>query len=178
RAVTLGEARLEARNLGSREAGIHNISLSVRAGEILGIAGLVGSGRTQLAEVLFGLVPADAGQIFLNGREARIGSPRQAIRLGIGHVPEDRRRHGLIMQMPLAANATLADLQAVSRRGFLDFQKENAIAARFVERLGVKTASLQDSVDRLSGGNQQKVTLSRWLAANPGVLILDEPTQG
>ncbi len=178
RAVTLGEVRLEARNLSSRAAGIHNINLSLRAGEIVGIAGLVGSGRTQFAEVLFGLAPADAGQIFLNGQEVRIADPRQAIALGLGHVPEDRRRHGLIMQMPVAANTTLADLRAVSRHGFLDFQKENAAAACFVERLGVKTASIQDSVDKLSGGNQQKVALSRWLAINPGVLILDEPTQG
>ena len=178
RTVPLGEVRLETRNLGSRKAGIQGVSLTVRAGEIVGIAGLVGSGRTQLAEVLFGLVPADAGEILLNGREMRIDTPRQAIALGIGHVPEDRRRHGLIMQMPVAFNVTLADLHVVSRGGFLDLQKEDATAARFVERLGVKTASIQDSVEKLSGGNQQKVALSRWLATNPGVLILDEPTQG
>lgn len=178
RPVPLGAVRLEARNLGSRDAGIHHINLSVRSGEIVGVAGLVGSGRTELAEVLFGLRPADAGEILVNGREVRIANPRRAIELGIAHVPEDRRRHGLIMQMPVAANTSLADLDAVSRHGFLDFKKENATAARFVERLGVRTRSIQDSVDKLSGGNQQKVSLSRWLATNPSVLILDEPTQG
>jgi rhamnose transport system ATP-binding protein len=178
RSVPLGAVRFEARNLGCRKAGIHGVNFSVRAGEILGLAGLVGSGRTQLAEVLFGLSPADSGEILLDGRQVRIPSARRAIELGIGHVPEDRRRHGLIMPMPIAANTTLADLKAVSQRGFLDFRKENAIAERFVQKLGVKTASIQDAVEKLSGGNQQKVSLSRWLALDPGVIILDEPTQG
>jgi rhamnose transport system ATP-binding protein len=178
REVPIGEVRLEARNLSSRAAGIRNISLTVRAGEIVGVAGLVGSGRTQFAEVLFGLTPADAGQILLDGREVRIDSPRRAIDLGVGHVPEDRRQHGLIMPMPVAANTTLADLAAISRRGLLDFEAEQSVAAMFVKKLGVKTASLDIAVDTLSGGNQQKVAVSRWLATKPSVLILDEPTQG
>jgi rhamnose transport system ATP-binding protein len=178
RAVELGGVSMEARNLGSREAGIRNVNLQVRAGEILGLAGLVGSGRTQLAEVLFGLTPSDEGTILLKGRQVEIGSPRVAIGLGIAHVPEDRRQHGLIMPMPVAANTTLANLDAVSRRGLLDFAKERALAADFVTRLGIKTASVDNSVDTLSGGNQQKVAVSRWLNTNPTVLILDEPTQG
>ena len=178
RAAPIGETRLEARGVSSRAAGIRNVSLTLRAGEIVGIAGLVGSGRTQFAEVLFGLTPADSGQILINGQEVRIDTPRRAIDLGIGHVPEDRRRHGLIMPMPVAANTTLADLRAVSHRGMLDFAAEKTVAARFVERLGVKTASVQSVVDTLSGGNQQKVAVGRWLAAKPSILILDEPTQG
>lgn len=178
RPVPVGKVRLETRDLGSREAGIRGVNLTVRSGEIVGVAGLVGSGRTQLAEVLFGLTPADAGQILLDGVEARIDNPRRAIELGIGHVPEDRRRHGLIMSMPVAANTTLACLRNVSRNGLLDKAKETTVAADYVARLGVKAASLADPVDRLSGGNQQKVAVSRWLATRPSVLILDEPTQG
>ena len=178
RQVPIGDTRLVTRNLSSRAAGIRDVSISVRSGEILGIAGLAGSGRTQFMEVLFGLTPADGGQILLNGAPVRIDSPARAIELGIGHVPEDRRRHGLIMEMPIAANITLADLKDVSRRGWLDFRKEAALADKFVGRLSIKTASIQDSVDKLSGGNQQKVALGRWLATHPTVLILDEPTQG
>ena len=178
RTVPIGEVRLETRGVGSRDAGIRNISLAVRAGEIVGIAGLVGSGRTQFAEVLFGLRPADTGEIRLQGRQVEIENPQKAIELGIAHVPEDRRRHGLVMQMPVAANATLADLRAVSKNGFLDTRKERAIASRFVSQLSIKTKTVDDSVDKLSGGNQQKVALSRWLATDPKVLILDEPTQG
>ncbi len=178
RAVPIGKVRLELRQLHSQQAKIRNVSLSVRAGEIVGLAGLVGSGRTQLAELLFGLAPLDTGQVFLDGRKVWLTSPRRAIQHGVAHVPEDRRRHGLIMQMPIAANTTLASLPAVSRFGFLKFDQENAVASRFAERLGVKAESIQVSVDMLSGGNQQKVALSRWLATNPSVLILDEPTQG
>ncbi len=178
RQAPLGEVWLETRNLGCRAAGVRNVSLGVRSGEILGIAGLVGSGRTQLAEALFGITPADSGEILLRGRPVRIDSPRRAIELGMAHVPEDRRRHGLIMEMPVAANLTLADLKALSRHGLLDFHKEDAMAADYVRRLGVKTVSIEESVDKLSGGNQQKVSFGRWLAVNPSVLILDEPTQG
>ena len=160
REVPIGEIRLELRGVCCKTSGINNVSLSVRAGEILGIAGLVGSGRTQLAEILFGLVPADGGQILLKGESVDIGTPGRAIELGIGHVPEDRRRHGLIMPMAIAANTTLASLDEVSRAGLMDFDREKSVATRFVERLGVKTASIRNSVDTLSGGNQQKVALA------------------
>jgi rhamnose transport system ATP-binding protein len=128
--------------------------------------------------VLFGLTPADSGQVLIEGKEVHIDTPWRAIDLGIGHVPEDRRRHGLIMPMPIAANTTLADLRAVSHRGLLDFEAERTVAARLVQRLSVKTASVQSIVDTLSGGNQQKVAVGRWLAVKPSILILDEPTQG
>jgi rhamnose transport system ATP-binding protein len=177
-AVEPGEVVLEARGLGCRASGVRDVDLSVRAGEILGLAGLVGAGRTELARVLFGLTPADRGEVRLRGRPVTIDSPATAVDLGIAYLPEDRRSHGVILDLSTTANTTLATLRANSRLGFLDFDRERATAAHFVKRLGIKTPSLDAPVGNLSGGNQQKVALARWLAADPGVLILDEPTQG
>ncbi|HZW29759.1 MAG TPA: sugar ABC transporter ATP-binding protein [Isosphaeraceae bacterium] len=176
--VEPGEVVLEARGLGNRAAGVHDVDLSVRAGEILGLAGLVGAGRTELARILFGLTPADAGEIRLRGRPVAIDSPARAVDLGIAYVPEDRRRHGVILEMTIAANTTLATLGAHARLGLLDAGLERATAGQFVRRLGIKPPMLDAPVGNLSGGNQQKVALARWLAARPAVLILDEPTQG
>ena len=178
REVPIGEVALETRGLRCDAGGVRDVSLSVRGGEILGLAGLVGSGRTQLAETLFGLTPADTGEILLRGRPVRIGSPAQAIALGMGYVPEDRRQHGVVLELPIAFNATLASLAAVSRRGMIDTAGERRTARAFVERLRIKTSSLYAETGSLSGGNQQKVALARWLAIAPSVLILDEPTQG
>jgi rhamnose transport system ATP-binding protein len=178
RELELGEPLLEVRRLHSREAGIHDVSLTVRAGEILGLAGLVGSGRTQLAETLFGLTPADSGEILLAGQAVRIPSPSAAIRHRIAYLPEDRRQHGVVLEMAVAANASLANLSAVSRGGMVDDGAERRLARSFVERLHIKTPSLYAETGSLSGGNQQKVALARWLAIDPRVLILDEPTQG
>jgi rhamnose transport system ATP-binding protein len=154
------------------------VSFSVRRGEILGLAGLVGAGRTQLAETLFGLTPADGGEILLRGRAVRIASPPDAIELKIGYLPEDRRQHGVVLEMAVAANASMASLGAISRRGLIDEGAERRLARRFVEQLRVKTPSLYAETGSLSGGNQQKVALARWLAIEPDVMILDEPTQG
>jgi rhamnose transport system ATP-binding protein len=176
--VAPGAVVLEVRGLACRASGVRDVDLTVRAGEILGLAGLVGAGRTELARVLFGLTPADRGEILLRGRPVTVSAPAQAVALGIAYVPEDRRHHGVILDMSVAANTTLATLRAVSSRGFLDFGKERQVAHDFARRLGVKAASIDDPVSNLSGGNQQKVALARWLAANPSVLILDEPTQG
>lgn len=178
RAVRTGGVVLETRGLGHRPTGVHDVSLAVRQGEILGIAGLVGSGRTELAEVLFGLAPADAGVILLNGAPVRIGSPADAIRLGIGYVPEDRRQHGVVLEMSIAANASLASLRAVARGGLIDGAAERSAAERHVEQLRIKTPGVATEAGALSGGNQQKVALARWLSIEPAVLILDEPTQG
>jgi rhamnose transport system ATP-binding protein len=178
RTVPIGESLLATRDLGSRASGIHNVNLEVKAGEILGVAGLVGSGRTELARTLFGLTPADQGTIQINGGAFQIHSPADAIRVGIGYVPEDRARYGVIPPMSIAENTSLASLGTVSRLGLLDFARERNLAASFAARLGTKMASVLAPVSSLSGGNQQKVALSRWLATKPRILILDEPTQG
>jgi rhamnose transport system ATP-binding protein len=171
RTVPIGKTLLETR-------GIRGVNLQVRAGEILGVAGLVGSGRTELAQTLFGLTPADQGTILIDDRLMRIESPADAIRAGIGYVPEDRARYGVIPPMSIAENTSLASLETVSHSGMLDFARERALAASFAERLGTKMPSVLAPVSSLSGGNQQKVALSRWLATKPRILILDEPTQG
>jgi rhamnose transport system ATP-binding protein len=177
-APTEAETVLEVRHLENRAAGLRDISFALKAGEILGLAGLVGSGRTELAETLFGLTPADSGEIVMRGKPVRFTSPADAIRLGIGYVPEDRRQHGVVLEMPVAANASLANLKAVSRRGLLQTSLERELAERYIERLRIRTSSVNVEAGTLSGGNQQKVALARWLAIDPAVLILDEPTQG
>ena len=176
--VPIGEVVFEVRGVGCRESGVHDVSFRVREGEMLGLAGLIGSGRTELARVLFGLTPADSGTILLDGEPIAIGSPGRAVEAGIAYVPEDRRRHGVVPEMSLASNATLATLGKVSTFGMIGFGREREAARRLVASLGVKAASVDSPVGELSGGNQQKVALGRWLATDPTVLILDEPTQG
>lgn len=176
--VPIGDVVLETRRLSNQAAGLRDISLHVRSGEILGLAGLVGSGRTELAETLFGLTPADSGTILLRGAPVTIHAPADAIGRGIGYVPEDRRQHGVVPQMAVAENISLASLQSVSRHGLMDETAEYELAGRYTGQLRIKTASAYSPVDSLSGGNQQKVALARWLAINPAILILDEPTQG
>jgi rhamnose transport system ATP-binding protein len=176
--VAGGEPILEVLNLRNTEVGLHEISLSVRPGEILGVAGLVGSGRTQLAETLFGLTPADGGEIRFRGKKVRIDSPADAIRMGIAYVPEDRRQHGVVLDMPIADNISLASLSNVSRWGLVQARKERDLSQCYLDQLRIKAPTGYVETRTLSGGNQQKVALARWLAINPAVLILDEPTQG
>jgi len=180
--VPIGEIALEVRRLSNRAAGLSDISLYVRRSEILGLAGLVGAGRTELAETIFGLTPgltpADSGEILVHGKPVRITSPAQAIEQGIAYVPEDRRQHGVVLEMPIASNVSLASLPAVSSRGLIDRKAEGEMARAYMGQLRIKAESVQSSVGTLSGGNQQKVALARWLATSPAVLILDEPTQG
>ncbi len=178
REVASGEVAIELRGIHNRAAGLRDISFSVKHGEILGLAGLVGSGRTELAETLFGLTPADSGTIRMDGAPVPIGSPAQAIRLGIGYVPEDRRRHGVVPEMSLAANVSLANLRRVSSHGWIDDDRERELALLYLRQLRIKAPSIYTETAALSGGNQQKVALARWMAIEPRVLILDEPTQG
>jgi rhamnose transport system ATP-binding protein len=178
KAIGSGERMLELRRLGCSETGTRDVSLSVHAGEIVGLAGLVGAGRSELARAIFGLAPADEGEILMRGQRVRIDSPRRAVECGIACVPEDRQRHGVIPELPISANLTLAILDRLSNSVGMDFRKEKQIAADYVLRLGIKTPAIFAPVSTLSGGNQQKVALGRWLVTKPSVLILDEPTQG
>jgi rhamnose transport system ATP-binding protein len=178
REVQLGDAVLELHNVTSAAAGVKDVNLTLQRGEILGLTGLVGAGRTELARVLFGLYPVNSGQILLRGSSIVIRSPAHAIEQGIAYLPEDRRRHGVVLEMPLTANITLASLERIARFGWMDFKRERQMAIDYVQRFGIKTPSIFSPVLSLSGGNQQKVALSRWLATEPSVLILDEPTQG
>ncbi len=158
--------------------GVKNVSLEVRAGEVFGLAGLVGAGRTELARTLFGLTPADAGTVRLNGQVVKMTSPRDAVRQGIAYVPEDRRRHGVILDLPIAHNMTMAIHRTLFRGSWLRLGAERQLALDYMQTLAIKASGPDAPGASLSGGNQQKVSLARWLATRPKLLILDEPTQG
>ncbi len=155
-----------------------NVSFRINAGEVVGFAGLVGAGRTELAKVIFGELPKSKGRITLDGKDVAIHRPDDAIAKGIGFAPEDRKREGLVLIRSVLENASLAILPQLTRFHFVRQRLERSIASSFIERLRVRTPSLEQEVGKLSGGNQQKVVLARWLAAKPKLLILDEPTRG
>ncbi len=173
-----GEVVLSLKNLGCSASGVSGVSLDVRAGEIVSLAGLVGAGRTELARILFGITPADSGEIILNGKTITVTSPQEAVALGIAYVPEDRRRHGVILEMPIAENMTMAIHPRLFPGSWLRFGAEKELALSYIRDLGVKAYGPDAPGRSLSGGNQQKVSLARWLATKPRLLILDEPTQG
>lgn len=173
----IGDVVLEVRGL-SRKDKLHNISFSLRKGEILGIAGLVGAGRTELARAIFGADPIDSGEIILEGKPIRIRSPQEAIQHGIGLVTEDRKAQGLILGMVVRENVTLANLGALSRLNFINLARERQVAQKHVQDLSIKTPTIEQTVQNLSGGNQQKVVLAKWLFTQSKVLIFDEPTRG
>jgi ribose transport system ATP-binding protein len=156
----------------------HPVSLSVRAGEILGLAGLVGSGRTELARVVFGVDTRIAGTVRLNGDAVSIGLPRDAIDRGIYLVPEDRKRAGLLLEFSVAENISLPDLTRHAKGRIIQAASETENAERQRRRLNIKTPSVANEVGQLSGGNQQKVVLAKWLSMQPRVIIFDEPTRG
>ncbi len=157
---------------------LHGVSLELHGGEILGVAGLIGAGRTALAETLFGLRQATAGEIKIAGEALKLRSPKQAIKQGLGFVPEDRKLQGLFLNMAVRENITISSTSLVSNFGFLSSVKANALAGDHVEKLDIRTPGLRQRVRNLSGGNQQKVVIARWLTLKPQVLILDEPTRG
>jgi ABC-type sugar transport system ATPase subunit len=158
--------------------GFREADFVLRRGEVLGLFGLVGAGRTELARALFGIDPARSGEIRIEGRPAAIGSPREAIALGIGLVPEDRKLQGLVLKLTVRENVTLASVGSIARGGWIPAAAEEAVAAAHVGRLGIRCRGTDQGVSELSGGNQQKVVLARWLETRPGILILDEPTKG
>jgi ABC-type sugar transport system ATPase subunit len=155
-----------------------DVSFSLSSGEVVGLAGLVGAGRSDVAMALFGVQPPDSGQIIVRGRPVRVRSPREAIDNGIGLVPEDRKRQGLIQSESALHNVSLAVLDRLSRWSWIRRADERRLAQDYVARLRVRAASPDVLVGGLSGGNQQKIVLARWLAAKSELLILDEPTRG
>ncbi len=175
--VVIGDVVLRVEGL-SRTGVLHDITFELRRGEIVGMAGLVGAGRTDLARALFGIDPIDRGKIWIDGRPVEIKSPQTAIRLGMGLVPEDRKAQGLFLNLALRANVTISQLDRLSRLGFLDFAGMNRVTQTYVDRLDIRTAGVMQRVRNLSGGNQQKVVIARWLTLHPKILILDEPTRG
>ena len=178
RTVPIAEPILEVRNLTCTALRIADVSFEVRAGEILGVAGLVGAGRTEVAEAIYGLSPLDSGEILISGKPVHIDKPGDAIDAGIAYVPEDRRRHGVTADLPLRANITLSILDRIADGPLLDEDAERTIGATWLRDLLVKAESLDSPASSLSGGNQQKIAIARALATGPRVLILDEPTQG
>nr|WP_113719467.1 sugar ABC transporter ATP-binding protein [Arthrobacter dokdonellae] len=173
----IGEVVLRVENLESTGL-FHDVSFTVRSGEIVALAGLVGAGRSEIARAIFGVDGYRAGSVTLAGKRIPKGDPSAAMQAGIGFVPEDRRKQGLVLESSVARNSTLAIRKGLSRWGFLGSKAENAAAAIWSSRLQVKASSLDTLVGTLSGGNQQKVVLAKWLATNPQVLIIDEPTRG
>lgn len=158
---------------------VKDINFSVNKGEVLGLFGLMGAGRTELFETIFGVHPkTSSGQIFLEGQELKITSPRVAIDAGIALVPEDRKLQGLILEMSVGASISLASIEQIERFGFLSNRLERALAKNYIDRLRIRVASERQVVEALSGGNQQKVVIAKWLATRPRVLLLDEPTRG
>jgi ABC-type sugar transport system ATPase subunit len=162
----------------SSPAGFSDISFSLRAGEVLGLAGLVGAGRSEIAQAIFGLDPLASGRVTVHGRAIPLGSPAAAMEAGVGLVPEDRKRQGLVLGMTAQSNATLAVLRQVARGPFIRRFAERALALSFFKKLRVRTSAIEQPAAGLSGGNQQKIVLAKWLAARCTILILDEPTRG
>ena len=175
--VKIGGDVLQVKNL-SREGYFKDVSFHVKAGEIIGITGLVGAGRTEVAETIFGIHKYDSGEILLEGKKVDIRNPKDAMRLGIGLLPEDRQRQGLILEWGIGMNITISEIDRYAKYRFLDEKKERSAAKELAERLNIKALTIFDKVNSLSGGNQQKVVVAKLLASELKIIILDEPTKG
>jgi ABC-type sugar transport system ATPase subunit len=173
----LGEEVLRVEKLSS-PGKFSDVNFTLRAGEVLGFAGLVGAGRSEVAAAIFGLDPTATGEVWVHGQKLRLGSVSAALEAGIGLCPEDRKRQGLILSMTCAENTSLAALPELTRAGFIRLGKERSVVADFMSQFRVKTPSLDAPIAGLSGGNQQKIALAKWLARRCGILIVDEPTRG
>jgi ABC-type sugar transport system ATPase subunit len=172
-----GEERLRVEDLSS-PGKFEGIGFNVRAGEVVGLAGLVGAGRSEIAQAIFGLDRQATGRTYVDGRAVSIRSPRQAMALGIGYLPEDRKRQGLILPMGGRQNLSLPILGRLSRLGFVRTRPEKSLTRRFFDRLHVRTPDMDNPVWSLSGGNQQKIVMAKWLARECRILMIDEPTRG
>ncbi|WP_203363410.1 sugar ABC transporter ATP-binding protein [Bacillus sp. REN10] len=177
RSPVFGETVLEVKGLTRKEVFEH-VSFSVRSGEIVGVSGLMGAGRTEIMRAIFGLDSIDQGEIFLNGKKVTIQTPDQAVKLGIGFITEDRKDEGLVLDFSIRENIALPNLASFSPKGLIDQKSEQEFVDLLIRRLTIKTESAETSAKHLSGGNQQKVVLAKWIGIGPKVLILDEPTRG
>jgi rhamnose transport system ATP-binding protein len=175
--VEIGETLLEVSNL-CHTTEFANISFSLKKGEILGVYGLVGSGRTEVMQALFGTTDHVTGTVKMNGKDVIIHSPKEAIDNGIVYVPEERQKQGIVLELPIYQNVSLPQMERLAKHGQIDQESEMALARQYCERLQVKASCWDEKVMNLSGGNQQKVVIAKWLATNPKVIILDEPTKG
>jgi rhamnose transport system ATP-binding protein len=172
-----GELLLKVDGL-TRNGEFYDVSFELFEGKVLGIAGLVGSGRTEVAQTIFGIRSKDKGKIYIRGEEVNIKNPKDAISLGIVYVPEDRHQHGLLLPMDIVCNTTLPILESLANRGIIDRKEEEILTKKYFELLDIRASGIRQKVMSLSGGNQQKVVLAKWLATKPKILILDEPTRG
>jgi ribose transport system ATP-binding protein len=175
--LPIGEEVLKITNV-SKKGSLNNINLTLHKGEILGIAGLLGAGRTELARIIFGADKFDSGEVVVHGKSVKLDSPQKAISKGIGFLTEDRKTQGLIMTMSVKENITLPSLTLFSKLGYIDSQKEKLITEKYRKELDIKIPNQNQIALNLSGGNQQKVVLSKWLCSNASIFILDEPTRG
>lgn len=173
----LGEEQLRVEHL-TRKGKFEDVSFSIRAGEVLGISGLVGAGRSETAMCIFGYDKLDSGSVYVQGKQVNIHSPADAIKLGMALVPEDRKVQGLVQIMDIKGNLVLSVLDSLCKWGYILRDKRKAVIEEYADKLSIKMASVDQKVSSLSGGNQQKVVISKWLATQPKILILDEPTRG
>ena len=178
RVPAIGDVCLRVEHLSDTVGNVKDASFVLRRGEVLGFAGLVGAGRTELMRLIFGADPIRSGTIEVNGREAKIASPQDAIRANIAMLTEDRKGEGLLLNSSVARNTVMASLSKVVRHGFINRRLENEAARKYVRELSVSTPSVSQRAGYLSGGNQQKVVLGKWLFSNASIIIMDEPTRG
>jgi ribose transport system ATP-binding protein len=173
----IGEPVLELKDV-CRRGRLKNISFSLRRGEVLGIAGLVGAGRSDLAQVIFGAETMDAGEIWINGQPVRIRSPKDAMHYRVGFLTEDRRQTGLFSWLTVRENISIANLRRITRGGLLDLRREVRVVLALIERLRIATPTAEQKVENLSGGNQQRVVLAKWINTDSTIFLIDEPTRG